>query len=80
MFEPWPLLSVLMFTFLLFSFLAVSEPGRNGRGHKVKVARLSPTRLSPIQPRKNDLSKTLSVGASLGGGVRGEGGERREDV
>lgn len=47
-------------------YLSVSEPGRNGRGQKVKVARLSPTRLSPLQPRKNDLSKTLSMGAALG--------------
>ena len=45
----------------------VSEPGRNARVHRPKVAsRLSPTRLSPIQPRKYDLSKTLSMGAALG--------------
>ena len=50
-----------------FSLSPVSEPGRNARVHRPKVAsRLSPTRLSPIQPRKYDLSKTHSMGAALG--------------
>ena len=48
----------------------MSEPGRDGRGHKAKVVRLSPTRLSPLQQRKNDLSKTVSMGSALGKVIR----------